>query len=185
MRAAVENERPKRNVQQPEPDDDEPHHRAGAERDLQPRIERVLRGARRPRAGVSRRLHAEKSGESGKEAARQKRHGNDRVLQTVRGEHGEKHGEHDEDGGDDFVLLFQIRHRAVAHVLRDPPHRRRAFVARFHLPVKMRRERERDGGCRGNRPENGLADDVCMHRVYKRKMTEREFTRRQNASQVF
>ena len=106
VRTTVENDRPKRNVEQAEADDDKPHHRARTKRNFQPGVERFARRICRARARVSRRFHAEETGETGEETARQKRHGNDGILQTVHGEHGEKNRERHEDDPDDFVLLF-------------------------------------------------------------------------------
>ena len=164
MRAAVENNRPKGNIEEPETDNDQAHNRARAERDAEPGVERFLRGVCRARARVSCRLHSEEAGETGEEAARQKRYGNDRILQSFHCENSEQNCQNHEDDSDDFVLLFEIRHRARADVLSDLFHGRRAFIAFHHLAIKMRRECESHNRSCGNCPEDGLVNDVCLHK---------------------
>ena len=169
MRATVENNRPKGNIEEPEPDDNQAHDRARAERDAKTGVERFLRGVCRARARVSRGFHTEETRQAGEETSRQERHGNDGILQSLHRESGKQNRENHENDSDNFVLLFQIRHRAGTHVLRNLFHGRRAFIAFHHLAVKMRRECESHNRSCGNCPENGLVNNIGMHKSKRTK----------------
>ena len=152
---AVQDDIPERNIEQPQPHDDQPHHGSAAECDTQPAVERLLRRMCRPRRGIGGGLHAEETRQSRKEPAREESEGNPRVLHAGDvGQIGEKKRQHDEDDRDDLVLLAQIGHCARTDMAGDLAHSLRAFALTFHLPIKRIGETERDDRRRGHEPEN-------------------------------
>ncbi len=153
---AFEDDVPERNVEQPEPHYDQPHHRAAAECDLQAAVERLARGVGRTRRSVGRGLHAEIAGKSRKESARQEGEGHPRVLHPgAVGQIGEKQRQHHEYDRDDLVLLAQVGHGALAHVPAISRMRGVPSSSRFIAAVKRPSSAQGDNRGSGNDPENG------------------------------
>ena len=137
LHEAFEDNIPERDVQQPEPHDHEPHHGAAAEGDLQAAVERLACGVGRACRGVGRGLHAEITGKPRKETARQEGEGHPGVLHPgAVGQVGEEQRQDDEYDQHDLVLLAQVGHGALAHVLGDLAHARGTFVLALHAAVK-------------------------------------------------
>ena len=141
----VQDEEPRRNVEEREAYHDEPHDRPGAEGYAQAFVERVVCGPRGAIGGIGGGLHSEESRESREEASGDERERHPVVLhfQAV-GEKGEKNGDDHKHGGHHLVLLAQVRERPAADVPRDFAHRFDALFLLFHSGVEMPRERERD-----------------------------------------
>ena len=151
----VEDDEPQRDVEQAKADDDEAHHRAGAEGDLQAAVE-SLGGALGGAAGsVGRGLHADESAQAGEEAAGEEGDGHKGVLQAEQSERDEDDAEDGEDDGDARILLLEVGHRPLADEAGDFLHAIGARRGLFHQAVENRGGGERDQGADGSNPPIG------------------------------
>ena len=132
---AVQDEIPRGDVEKAEPDHGEAHDRAGPERHLKAAVQAFARALRRAAGRARGGLHAHESAEAGEEAAGQKRDRDEGVLELQDRQDREDHEEDGEDDADARILLFQVRHRAVAHVSGDLLHVFVAGAGAFHQDV--------------------------------------------------
>ena len=129
----VENQEPHRDIEQRQTNNRQAHNGARAERNLKAAVERLPSRIGRAGRSVGGRLHSEETRQAREEAARQERKRNPTVLQSEEGHHGENGGQHHKDDNHHLVLLFQIGHRALAHVSRNLFHQVGAFTFLHHL----------------------------------------------------
>ena len=151
----VQDQIPERDVEQTEAHDDQSHHGAAAESDLQSAVKRLPGGIGRTGRGIGRGLHAEEAGQAREETARKEGEGNPRVLHagTV-GQVGEEERQQDEDHQHDVVLLFEVGHGSLADVRGNLAHAFRALVFPLHERIKNPRHGQRHDRGRRHQPEN-------------------------------
>ena len=149
---SMENQKPHGDVEQAESYDDEPHDSAGAKRDLQSFVQSFACRVGRTPTGVGSRLHAEESGKSTEETAREegKRHPRVLGIEAV-GHDGEDDSQHDKHDEHHPVLLSQIGHRTPTDVEGDLLHARRALVFLHHVTEEQPSHHQ--GTDRGQRDE--------------------------------
>jgi len=139
----AQDDKPERNIEQGQADDHQAHHRAAAEGDAQAAVERFARSFSGARRGIGCGLHAEKTGQTGEEAAGQECDRHPAVLHLQHeGHKGEQNDQADKDKGNHLVLLLQISHGAGSDIGGDLRHALAAFAGLFHLPVKKPGEDE-------------------------------------------
>ena len=146
----VQNKEPNRNVEQCQTDNHQTHNGARTESHFKAAVERVAGRIGRTCRSVGGGLHSEETGQAREETARQEREPNPRVLQPEDRHNAEKHGQHHKDDNHHLVLLFQIGHRALAHVSRNLFHQVGALVLLHHLTEEEVSETQRHHRSRQN-----------------------------------
>ena len=125
---------PDGDVQQAQAHHGEPHHGAAAESNPEAGIEAAHGGVGRTRTGVSGCLHTHETGQAAEETAGKESERNPGVLHAESiGQNGKQDGQNHENDDYHLVLLFEIGHGALAHVLRNLFHGRGAFAFLHHL----------------------------------------------------
>ena len=131
---SMEYQKPDGDVKQAESHDDEPHDSAGAKRDLQSFVQSFACRVGRTATGVGGRLHAEETGKTAEETAREEGERHPWVLgiEAV-GHDGKDDGQHDKHDEHHPVLLSQIGHRTPTDVEGNFLHAWRALVFLHHV----------------------------------------------------
>ena len=134
MDERVQHDPPDADVQQAEAHDGQAHHGAGAECELEAAVQRALGGVGRPCRGICCRAHAHISCQTGEKTTGEEceRHPGILDVQPVGQEREQKRKDNEYDDND-FVLLPEIGHCALADVLGDLFHCGGAFVFFLHL----------------------------------------------------
>ena len=146
-----------RDAEEPETDDEEAGHRAGAERDLERGLQPVARSFRGPDVRAHRDVHPD-------EARRRREHGADEEPErrapaelVVEAEQEERH---DRDDRDRRVLLAEVRGGALLHGARDLLH---ALVPGRLLeqpPREVQPVQNRHGRARKREPDGVIYEEV-------------------------
>ena len=152
----VENQVPGRDIEQTEAHHGQAQHSAGTEGELKALVEAVLfvtAGLSHTAGGVSSRLHADETSQTGENTTGEEGDGNNVVLQAVVGHDAEHHCDNHEEDGNNLVLLFQVGHGAFAHVARNLLHAVVAFVGLLHVEEELSGKCQRDDGSKRHYPE--------------------------------
>ena len=144
----LEHTPPDGNVQQAQAHHGEAHDGAAAEGNFKAGIEAAHGGIGRAGTGIRGGFHAHEAGQAAEKAAREegKRHPGVLYAKAI-GQHGKKRRQDNENNDDNFVLLFEVRHGALSHVLRDFFHGGRAFAFLHHLTEENPGEQQRNHCC--------------------------------------
>ena len=151
LHESVQDDPPDGDVEQAEAHYGEAHHGAGAERYLEAGIKAPARCIGSTAGSEGGGLHPDEACEAGEETAGEECERNPGVLdaESVR-EDREEYGEHDEDYDHYLVLLLEVSHGSLTHVLRDLLHSRGTLVLLLHLTVEDECEEEREDRRNGN-----------------------------------
>ena len=152
----LEDQVPRRNVQQREAHHGKAHDSSRAESHLKPVVKRLPRCPGRAGGGVSGRLHAHISGQGREESASQEGHRHPVVLQIEKGQHQKEHRQADKDDAHHLVLLAEVGHGAFAHGFCYFLHEERAFVPLLHRRIEVEGHGERHKGRHGSNPEQRM-----------------------------
>jgi hypothetical protein len=148
-------EEPCHDVQQPEADDDQPHHRPAAEGDDQAVVERASCAGGRAMAGVGGGLHAQEATQAAPEPAGQKGNEHHAVLSVKdEGHDGQDDAHHHEEQGHHLVLPPKVGVSPFADVGGDGLHLLVTFVGLHHAVVKgVGRQQGQHGSDRRHPPQ--------------------------------
>ena len=117
---------------------------------MQTGVQALTRRVSRTRRSIGRRLHAEEASQTREETAGQEREPHDTVLQVKIRHNGEDNSQHHEHNRHHFVLLFEIGHRALAHMRGDGFHQVGALILAQHRAIEIVGKTERQQRCRQN-----------------------------------
>ena len=141
----LEHAPPDGNVQQAQAHHGEAHDGAAAEGNLEAGIEAAHGGIGRTGTGIRGGFHAHETGQAAEETAGEERERNPGVLhaESIR-QHGEERGQDNKNNNNNLVLLFEVRHGALSHILCDFLHGRCALAFLHHLTEENPSEKQRN-----------------------------------------
>ena len=133
MLEVVQHDEPDGDVEQTETNYRQTHHGTRTEGNLQTCIEALTSSISGTSAGVCSGLHAEEASQAREETTSEECERHPWVLHVKHiGHESEECCQSDEHVEHYFVLLFEVSHSTVAHVLSDFTHARSAFVGFDH-----------------------------------------------------
>ena len=128
----------------------------GAESKLKALVEAVLLIAAslgHAAGGISSRLHADETSQTGEDTTGKESNGYNVVLQAEVGHHAEGDCDNHEEDSNNLVLLLQVGHSAFAHVARNLLHTVVALVGLLHVEEELGGKSQHQDGGNGNDPE--------------------------------
>ena len=133
MLEVVQHDKPNGDIEQAKSYHGETHHGTRAEGNLKTCVEALAGCVSGTSAGIGGSLHSEEASQTGEETTREecKRHPGVLHAESI-GHEGEQGSQGDEHVEHHLVLLFQICHSAIAHVLCNFTHARCALVSLDH-----------------------------------------------------
>src|SRR5690554_4909734 len=138
----IEHEIPGRDIKKSQPHHHEPHHCTRSESDLQPAIEGTTDRVSRSRGSIRGGFHAKETGQRRKEPTCQKSKRNPIVLKAKIGHGSKKQREDYKNHDHHLVLLFEVRHSPITHMLSDGFHCFGAFALFHHSFKEVIRENQ-------------------------------------------
>ena len=130
----IQDEEPDGDIEQTEAYHHQAHHGTRAEGHLETLVERVAGCIGRAGRSIGSGLHTEETSQAGEETTGEegKRHPFVLCMEHV-GHEGKDDGQHDEHDEYHLVLLFQVGHGSLAHILSNFNHSRCSLALLHHL----------------------------------------------------